>query len=90
VVSLKQLIFIGFLFLALEAWANDSLVCQGKYSHDTLKNGIWVCRSGKIVRKKEHYKNGVLTSYILFNEKGQMVETKNRKGKIKKYNPCGC
>ncbi len=88
--QLKQLICIGFLFLGLEAWANDSLVCEGKYTNDSVKNGIWVCRSGKIVRKKEHYKNGVLVSYILFNEKGQMVETKNRKGKIKKFNPCGC
>jgi hypothetical protein len=90
VLKLKQLICIGFLFLGLEAWASDSLACQGKYGIDKLKNGIWICRSGKIVRKKEHYKNGVLVSYILFNEKGQMVETKNRKGKIKKFNPCGC
>ena len=89
-VSLKQLIFLGFLFLTQETFANDSTVCKGKYTNDSLKHGVWVCQKGNIILKKEHYKNGVLCSYIFFNEKGQMVETKNKKGKIKKYKPCGC
>ena len=89
-VSLKQIIFIGFLFLTLETFATDSTFCKGKYTSDSLKYGVWVCQKGNIILKKEHYKNGVLSSYILFNDKGQMVETKNKKGKIKKYKPCGC
>jgi hypothetical protein len=90
VLAYKQIICTGFLFLGIRAFASDSTVCQGKYTTDSLKNGVWVCRKGKVVIKKEHYKNGVLNSYILFNDKGQMVETKNRKGRLKKYNPCGC
>lgn len=86
----KKLFCFFLLFQGCLAFANDSTVCKGKYGTDSLKQGVWVCRKGDIVLKKEHYNNGVLSSYILFNEKGQMVETKNRKGKIKKYNPCGC
>ncbi len=69
---------------------NDSLVCTGQYNKDSLKNGVWLCKNGKKIIKKERYKNGILSTYILFNEKGEIIETRNKKGVIKKYNPCGC
>lgn len=68
----------------------DSAVCTGKFSRDSLKEGVWVCRIGKRVLSKERYNNGKLQTYIRFNEKGQIIETRNRKGKVKTYNPCGC
>lgn len=68
----------------------DSSVCTGKFSRDSLKEGVWVCRIGKRVLSKERYSKGRLQTYIRFNEKGQIIETRNRRGKVKTFNPCGC
>lgn len=67
---------------------NDT--CTGQYDNNKQKHGLWICRDNKHVIKKEHYRHGVLKSYILYNEKGEMIETMNRRGKVKKYTPCGC
>lgn len=71
--------------------AADSVVCKGTYTKDSLKNGVWVCRytDGRI-QKKEHYKQGKLVSYMIFDNKGQIIETRNKRGKVKTYKPCGC
>jgi antitoxin component YwqK of YwqJK toxin-antitoxin module len=83
-------IALAFVLSAPHAVAGDSLVCSGAYKQDSLKHGVWICKSaGRIVRK-ERYQNGKLISYMRFDERGQMVETRNRKGKVKHYKPCGC
>jgi hypothetical protein len=82
---------LNFFFIYTSAFANDSAaVCTGKYDKDSLKHGVWVCRKDNHLTLKEKYKHGVLLYYIKFNEKGAIVETRNRKGKINKRNPCGC
>ncbi len=85
-------LLIGLLFLsAAELKGLDSLSCTGKYNKAQQKHGTWVCRdtSGKIVRS-ERYKHGKMMNYILFNDKGRIIETRDKKGKVRKYNPCGC
>ncbi len=83
-------ILLAFVFSATHAAAADTLSCSGAYKEDSLKHGVWVCKSdGRIVRK-ERYQNGKLVSYIRFDQRGQIVETRNRRGKVKHYKPCGC
>lgn|GEM_PF-1313054 len=83
-------IALAFVFTSQLAAASDTLNCSGLYKQDSLKHGVWVCRSqGRIVRK-ERYQNGKLISYMRFDERGQIVETRNRRGKVKHYKPCGC
>ncbi len=82
-------IALAFVLSAPHAVAGDTL-CFGAYKQDSLKHGVWVCRSeGRIVRK-ERYQNGKMISYMRFDERGQIVETRNRRGKVKHYKPCGC
>ncbi len=72
------------------AQAADSLACEGKLNKRGQKHGSWNCKKdGKAVRR-EMYKNGELKGYIIFNDKGEVIETRNRRGKVKKYTPCGC
>ncbi len=85
-------LLIGLLcFSAAELKGNDSLSCSGKYDKLQQKHGTWVCRNaaGKIV-KSERYKHGSMINYILYNDKGRIIETRDRKGVIRKFNPCGC
>jgi hypothetical protein len=78
------------LFCATQAYGSDSLTCTGKLNKKGEKHGSWVCRNDNRVVRSEQYRNGVLKSYIIYNEKGQIIETRDRKGKTRKYNPCGC
>ncbi len=71
------------------AFASDTL-CQGKYDKDSLKNGVWKCTVLNKIVKTMRYKNGVLQNWILYNAKGEIIETRNNKGKIRRYKPCGC
>ena len=77
------------IFLTQTAFAEDSLICSGK-SKDGLKEGVWLCKKGEKIYRKERYKKGVLQTYLIYDEKGRIIETRNRKGKVKKYTPCGC
>lgn len=83
-------VLIFFFYLAQQIRAEDSIQCNGKFNHKNEKHGVWVCKNNQTLVKKERYKNGKLVTYILFNEKGEIIETRNKKGKIKKFNPCGC
>lgn len=87
---MKRLIVSVFLFSFLIVLKGDSLQCSGSYIQDSLKHGDWVCKNGNRIIRKEKYKNGVLISYIVFDNKGKIIETRNKKGKIRKYKPCGC
>jgi hypothetical protein len=90
---MKGFVKIGLLssvFTVSSVFANDSIFCTGKYDSDSLKHGIWVCRKNNHLTLKEKYKHGKLLYYIKFNEKGSIVETRNKKGKVNKRNPCGC
>jgi hypothetical protein len=85
-------LLIGLLFLTTaELKGEDTLSCTGKSDKSQLKHGTWICRnaSGKIIRS-ERYKHGVMMNYILYNDKGRIIETRDKKGKVRKYNPCGC
>lgn len=70
---------------------NDSLNCAGKSDKEGRKHGVWVCRNneGKLMRK-ERYKHGEVSTWTIYDEKGQMIESRDKKGKIRKYKPCGC
>jgi hypothetical protein len=70
------------------AWAGDT--CEGSYNSSGKKEGIWLCKKDGKIYRKERYKKGELLTYMLYNEKGQLIETRNKKGKVRKYNPCGC
>ncbi len=85
------LLFALTVFCVGLSKADDSLSCQGKFDKSNAKHGIWKCKNstGKVV-KSENYKHGSLIGYTLYNDKGQIIETRNRKGKIRKFNPCGC
>lgn len=78
------------IFFIKQLKAEDSIQCSGKFNHKSEKHGVWICKKNQILVKKERYKNGTLITYFLFNEKGEIIETRNKKGKIKKFNPCGC
>lgn len=83
-------IAFAFVLSAPNALAGDTLNCTGAFKQDSLKHGVWICRSeGRIVRK-ERYQNGKLISFMRFDERGQIVETRNRRGRVKHYKPCGC
>lgn len=87
----KPIGFILFFFISAATYAADSLSCKGSNDAAGLKHGVWLCRlSNGRVQKKEHYKHGTLVSYTIFDERGRTVETMNKKGKIRKYTPCGC
>jgi antitoxin component YwqK of YwqJK toxin-antitoxin module len=88
---MKTLLFILTLLTTQMAWGSDTLSCNGTLDKDGKKHGVWLCKnnSGQLL-KKERYKHGELSTWMLFNNKGQMVQSRNRKGKIRKYNPCGC
>jgi hypothetical protein len=79
-----------FSIFFINAYAVDSLSCEGRHNRKGEKNGVWACKKNGQLVKREKYKNGVLKGYVIFNEKGQVIETRNRRGKVKKYNPCGC
>lgn len=82
---------ISLLFSFSPAHADDSVsVCNGRFDKDSLKHGIWICRKNNYISLKEKYKHGKLIYYVKFNEKGDIVETRNKKGKVIKNNPCGC
>lgn len=84
------LVLISFISTQI-AWGNDTLSCHGALDKQGKKHGVWLCKnnSGQLF-KKERYRHGALSTWMLFNNKGQMVQSRNRKGKIRKYNPCGC
>jgi YD repeat-containing protein len=79
------------MVLAKTVQGNDSLNCTGKLDKEGRKNGTWVCRNkeGRLIRK-ERFKHGDLMTWMVYNTKGQMIETRDKKGKIRKYTPCGC
>ncbi len=88
---MKPLFLFVVLLTCSIAKADDSLTCKGELDNNGKKNGSWVCRDkqGRVI-KKEHYKHGEIGTWILYNNKGQMIQTRNKKGKIRKYKPCGC
>jgi hypothetical protein len=88
---MKSFIFLMLSFCFTTLMASDTAtVCQGKKNINGEKHGVWICKKENILFKKERYKNGSLLTYILYNNKGEIIETKTKKGKIKKYEPCGC
>ncbi len=92
-IPLKPRLLLCLLGLTMgKLWANsaDSVVCSGNYVQDTLKHGIWICRTPKYVLQRSTYRYGQLIDYTKFNAKGDIIETRNKKGKVKHYNPCGC
>lgn len=68
----------------------DTTQCTGKYNKEGQKQGVWICRDGKRVVKRERYKNGRLSSYIIYDRKGNIIETMDRKGRVRKFSGCGC
>ena len=84
------LLMFGLSITALKAQTTDSLVCKGSFVRDSLKHGVWVCRAKGYVAIRSTYKLGKLIHYTKFNAKGDIIETRNKKGKIKYYKPCGC
>jgi len=54
----------------------------GNWSYYTLS-------TSKII-KKEFYKKGALQYTYLYNEKGQLIESIDKKGVSKIYEPCNC
>jgi hypothetical protein len=88
---MKPLFFFILFVTCNRAWADDSLICTGKSDEAGRKHGVWLCKTqkGKLV-KKERYKHGELSTWILYNNKGQMIQSRNKKGRIHKYKPCGC
>lgn len=82
---------ISFLFVIQFNWAfaNDT-ICKGKYDKDSLKHGVWKCSVLNKTIKTMRYKHGNLQNWILYNAKGEIIETRNKKGKIRQYKPCGC
>lgn len=81
-------LLLAFAFASTTLLAGDT--CSGNFDRNKRKHGVWVCREGSKVVKKERYRHGELLTYIIFDEKGKVIESRNRKGKIKKFNPCGC
>lgn len=84
-------ILLFSFFLAFFVNGKDSLSCAGKYDKLGKKDGVWICRNAenKLIRK-ERFKHGELSTWVIFNTKGQMIESRDKKGRIKKYSPCGC
>lgn len=70
--------------------AMDTTQCSGKHNKAGQKQGVWICRDGKRVVKRERYKDGKLSSYIIYDPKGNIIETMDRKGKVRKFSGCGC
>ncbi len=87
---IRLIIILSIGLNATQIYAADSLQCSGSYSKDSVKNGIWLCRKGNMILRKERYVKGILSTYIIYNEKGQIIETRNKRGKVKTYKPCGC
>jgi hypothetical protein len=83
---------VYFIFFSInEAKASDtSTVCSGKLDKNGNKTGYWICKKNQTIVKKEKYKSNLLLGYILFDSKGKIIETMNKKGRIKKYSSCGC
>jgi hypothetical protein len=68
---------------------SDSLVEKGKFK-DGLKHGKWtVYKNGKRLRI-EKYKKGTLISFIQFNDRGKVVRTMDKKGRVRSFEPCDC
>lgn len=70
--------------------ADTTTVCSGKLDKSGNKTGYWICRQNQIIVRKEKYKSNQLVGYMLFDKKGKIVETMNKKGRVKKYSSCGC
>lgn len=87
---MRSLLLFVSLCVYQAIYAQDSTTCEGKFDSDNKKHGLWVCRSGGKVVKTERYRHGVLRTYIIYNDKGEAIETRDRKGKVRTLNPCGC
>jgi hypothetical protein len=70
--------------------ADTTTVCSGKLDKSGNKTGYWICRKNQLIVRKEKYKSNQLVSYMLFDKKGKIIETMNKKGRVKKYSSCGC
>lgn len=80
-----------FLFFNTSVKANDTTtICTGKLDKNGNKAGYWICKKNGLMIKKERYKSNQLISYMRFDKDGKIIETMNKKGKIKKYSSCGC
>lgn len=89
---MKGLILIFSLFFIQNIYSNtkdSTIVCDGKIINGN-KEGLWKCVQNNKVVKKEIYKNGVLKTYSIYNQKGEVIETRDKKGRIRNYKPCGC
>jgi hypothetical protein len=87
---LRGLAFLVTLLCCYHIHAADSLSCTGRFDKKGVKHGKWACRNSQHVVRTEQYRHGMLIGYTVFNDKGDIVETRNRKGVVKKFNPCGC
>lgn len=86
----SSLICCAILQTDSPGFQDTALVCKGSLNNDSLRHGVWVCYKSGIPVSKERYKNGKLLTRLRFNDKGELIETVDRKGRRKTYKPCGC
>ncbi len=70
---------------------STGLVIKLEKYKNGLACGTWLYynKNGSVI-KKEKYKRGLLRYTLLLNEKGQLLESIDRKGKHRMYKPCNC
>lgn len=99
-IILKTFIVIGLSLLYETLHACDSTATKyfengkkevvEKYKEGT-KCGIWkFFHPTGVILRREKYKNGELAFTWIYNDKGQLIESINKKGKHKKYKACNC
>jgi len=102
----KKIIFLGFLLAFGKPALNAMSLCDSIVNVvDTVKHisvkkkfkngfpcGNWSYFSNSTFKiiKKEFYKKGVLQYTYFYNERGQVIESTDKKGKVKTYEPCNC
>ena len=59
---------------------NNNMPC-GRWAYYNLEQKVY---------KREKYKNGKLVFTWLYNDKGRITQTINKKGKKREYAPCNC
>ena len=70
-------------------YSDGAIKERGKYWHEQ-KQGVWYYYSENgVVKKKEKYKNGVL-QWQLFFDKGKIIQTIDKNGKVVNRPNCGC
>lgn len=81
------MLFLAFSYKNVQATVDT---CTGKFDKSGKKHGIWSCCKEGYVSAREKYRHGKLLSIIRFNEKGVIIETVDKKGRVRKNKSCGC